>query len=98
MPPLRAQTGTPGFVGLTHFHSSTISGSALRMTSRTWLKVLPRQSPSSLIFWSIRSDALASPAMSLLRRSAHPRLTRDDVGGQSTVPAFRASGQGDHDT
>src|SRR5258706_9238323 len=36
-----------------HFHSSMISGSASCMISRTFASVLPRQSPSSLIFSSI---------------------------------------------
>src|SRR5205823_12184583 len=57
IPPLWDQTGVPGFVGFTHFHSSTISGSASLMIPRTLLSVLPRQSPSSLIFSSISSEA-----------------------------------------
>src|SRR5581483_12074271 len=56
MPPCD-QTGTPGDVGLTHFHSSTISGSAAWTISRTFASVLPRQSPSSLIFASIDAEA-----------------------------------------
>src|SRR5437660_4624382 len=56
MPP-RDQTGVPGDVGLTHFHSSKISGSASCMTSRTFASVFPRQSPSSLIFSSINAEA-----------------------------------------
>lgn len=56
MPPWD-QTGVPGDVGLTHFHSSTISGSASRMISRTFASVFPRQSPSSLIFSSINAEA-----------------------------------------
>src|SRR6266850_5080952 len=46
------QTGVP-----IHFHSSTISGSASCMISRTFASVLPRQSPSSLIFSSINAQA-----------------------------------------
>src|SRR3954447_14083841 len=65
MPPLCDQTGTPGLVGLTHFHSSTTSGSAFLITARTFASVSPRQSSSSLIRWSICSAALASPAMGL---------------------------------
>src|SRR5258705_7020241 len=49
--------GTPGFVGFTHFTSSTTSGSAALMSLRILLKVSPRQSPSSAILLSIRSDA-----------------------------------------
>src|SRR5213596_2401921 len=56
MPPWD-QTGVPGFVGFTHFHSSTISGSASCMISRTFSSVFPRQSPSSLIFSSINAEA-----------------------------------------
>src|SRR5439155_7050000 len=40
-----------------HFHSSTTSGSASLMSLRILLKVSPRQSPSSAILLSIRSDA-----------------------------------------
>src|SRR6266498_2983025 len=49
--------GVPGFVGFTHFTSSTTSGSACLMSLRILLKVSPRQSPSSAILLSIRSDA-----------------------------------------
>src|SRR6202163_728692 len=56
MPPWD-QTGVPGFVGFTHFHSSTISGSASCMMSRTFASVFPRQSPSSLILSSINAEA-----------------------------------------
>src|SRR5213594_3441850 len=51
MPPWD-QTGVP-----LHFHSSTISGSALCTISRTFASVFPRQSPSSLIFLSIDVEA-----------------------------------------
>src|SRR5438477_5058142 len=50
------QTGIPGDVGLTHFHSSRISGSAACTISRTLASVFPRQSPSSLIFSSINLE------------------------------------------
>src|SRR6185312_5612423 len=43
MPPCD-HTGTPGDVAFAHFHSSTISGSALWMISRSFLSVFPRQS------------------------------------------------------
>src|SRR5579864_8212243 len=56
MPPCD-QTGVPGDVALAHFHSSTISGSASCMISRTFASVFPRQSASSLIFWSIDAEA-----------------------------------------
>ena len=55
MPPWD-QTGMPGFVGFTHFHSSTISG-VCRVTSRTFASVFPRQSPSFLIFSSNNAEA-----------------------------------------
>src|SRR5205823_15131423 len=51
------QVGVPGLVGFTHFTSSTTSGSACVMSLRILLKVSPRQSPSSAIRLSIRSDA-----------------------------------------
>src|SRR5207302_8983486 len=56
MPP-REKTGVPGDVALTHFHSSTISGSAACMIARTLASVCRRQSPSSLIFWSSNAEA-----------------------------------------
>src|SRR5437868_1537940 len=56
MPPCE-KTGVPGDFGLTHFHSSTISGSAACMISRTFASVFPRQSASSLIFSSINPEA-----------------------------------------
>ena len=40
-----------------HFHSSTTAGAASLMSLRIVLKVCPRQSPSSAILLSIRSDA-----------------------------------------
>src|ERR687898_2097073 len=51
------QTGVPGVVGLTHFHSSTTSGSASLMSARILLRVFPRQSPSSAIRFEMSSDA-----------------------------------------
>src|SRR5436190_10558674 len=51
MPPWD-QTGVP-----IHFHSSTIAGSASCMMSRTFASIFPRQSPSSLIFASIKAEA-----------------------------------------
>src|SRR5215510_3492992 len=56
MPPWD-QTGVPGDVALTHFHSSTISGSASTMIARTFASVFPRQSPSSLIRASMIAEA-----------------------------------------
>src|SRR5580704_7290371 len=51
MIPSRDHTGLP-----IHFHSSTISRSAARMALRMPASVLPRQSVSSAISWSIRCD------------------------------------------
>src|ERR1700693_734360 len=51
MPPWD-QTGVP-----LHFHSSTISGSASCMISRTFASVFPRQSAISLIFSSMNAEA-----------------------------------------
>src|SRR5262249_385494 len=56
MPPWE-KTAVPGDVGLTHFHSSTISGSAWWMISRTFASVFPRQSLSSLILASMIAEA-----------------------------------------
>src|ERR1035441_815598 len=55
MPPWE-KTGVPGDVGLTHFHSSRISGSASCTIVRTFASILPRQSPSPLIFSSINAE------------------------------------------
>jgi hypothetical protein len=57
MMPSCDQTGVPGVVGLTHFHSSTIPGSASLMSVRILLRVSPRQSPSSAILFEMSSDA-----------------------------------------
>src|SRR5438874_13004661 len=51
------QVGVPGFVGFTHFNSSTTSESASWPSLRILLKVSPRQSPSAAILLSISSDA-----------------------------------------
>src|SRR5580658_3424833 len=50
--PAWEKTGVP-----IHFHSSTISGSALWMMSRTFASIFPRQSPSCLIFSSMIAEA-----------------------------------------
>src|SRR6266404_1341476 len=57
MMPSCDHTGVPGLVGLTHFHSSTTSGSAFLMSVRILLRVSPRQSPSSAILFEMSSDA-----------------------------------------
>src|SRR5262245_35983973 len=59
--PLWDQTGVPGLLGLTHFHSSTISGSASLMSRRTFSSASPRQSPNSLILPSIFLEAASTP-------------------------------------
>src|SRR3954452_15801971 len=60
MMPSCDQTGVPGLVGLTHFHSSTTSGSASLMSRRTLLRVSPRQPPSSAIRFEMSVDAEGS--------------------------------------
>src|SRR5215813_4900748 len=55
--PLCDQTGVPGLVGLTHFHSSTTLGSASFISVRIRLRVSPRQSSSSAILFEMSSDA-----------------------------------------
>src|SRR5205807_2601580 len=57
MMPSCDQTGVPGLVALTHFHSSTTSGSAAWMSLRIRLRVFPRQSRSSAILSEMRSAA-----------------------------------------
>src|SRR5437867_12112099 len=57
MMPSCDHTGVPGLVGLTHFHSSTTSGSASWMSDRILLRVFPRQSPSAVIVFEMNSDA-----------------------------------------
>src|SRR5438045_6349959 len=64
MPPSWDQTGVPPDFGFSHFHSSWRSGSAARMSRRTWASVSPRQSPSS----RIRSVIFAEAASSLMTR------------------------------
>src|ERR1700678_3323326 len=68
--PSRDHTGLP-----IHFHSSVISRSAARMLLRTLAKVLPRQSVSFAISWSIRSDGVigsfSHPAKRSLVASRH---------------------------
>src|SRR5579859_979085 len=62
--PSRDQTGLP-----IHFHSSMISRSASRMVLRMPASVLPRQSVSPSISWSIRSDGfIGSLCLQLLSR------------------------------
>src|ERR1700691_3145468 len=51
--PSRDHTGLP-----IHFHSSMISRSAARILLRTLASVLPRQSVSPAISWSMRSDGV----------------------------------------
>src|SRR6266705_1709210 len=85
MMPSCDQTGVPGLVALTHFHSSTTSGSACLMSLRILLRVFPRQSPSSAILSEMSPDAdgpwlaldffmysSCSDLSSALRRQRHP--------------------------
>src|SRR5690349_8537426 len=57
MMPSWDQTGVPGLLGLTHFHSSMTSGSACWMSLRIRPRVLPRQPPRSSIRFEMRSEA-----------------------------------------
>src|SRR5580765_4403804 len=57
MMPSCDQTGVPGLVALTHFHSSTTSGSAALMSRRILPRVSPRQSSSSAILFEMSSEA-----------------------------------------
>src|SRR5580700_9336752 len=62
--PSRDHTGLP-----IHFHSSMISRSASRMLLRMLASVLPRQSVSPSISWSIRSDGfIGSLSLQFLSR------------------------------
>src|ERR1700681_2438525 len=62
--PSRDHTGLP-----IHFHSSMISRSASRMLLRMLANVLPRQSVSPAISWSIRSDGfIGSLSLQFLSR------------------------------
>src|SRR6202049_3081232 len=70
MPPWE-KTGVPGDVGLTHFHSSTISGSSSCIISRPFASVFPRQSSSSLILASITAEADSTGTFSMY--SSHSR-------------------------
>src|SRR5579859_210831 len=65
MPPCD-QTGTPGDVGFTHFHSSTISGSASWMILRTFASICPRQSLSSWILASNTAEAASVGTFSFI--------------------------------
>src|SRR5215831_6062410 len=66
MPPWE-KTGVPGDVGLTHFHSSTISGSAACMIARNLASIFARQSFSSLILASITAGADSTGTVSLIQ-------------------------------
>src|SRR3989442_3348105 len=57
MMPSCDHVGVPGFVGFTHFNSSTTSGSASLISVRILLRVFPRQSRSSAIRFEMSADA-----------------------------------------
>src|ERR1700677_2306421 len=78
--PSRDHTGLP-----IHFHSSTISRSAARILLRTLASVLPRQSVSPAIIWSIRSDGFigslsSNSGLSLHASSYRVTFPRADFG------------------
>jgi hypothetical protein len=86
------QTGVPGDVGLTHFHSSTISGSSACTISRTFASVFPCQSPSSLIFSSINADENSTGiafACTVNSRSAQRNLQPPQAKASSAWIAVR---------
>src|SRR5438876_3948727 len=73
--PSRDHTGLP-----IHFHSSIISRSASRMLLRMLANVLPRQSVSSAISWSIRSDGfIRSLCLEFLSRLVGLLLIRPEA-------------------
>src|SRR5581483_2248494 len=96
MIPASDQVGVPR-----HFHSSTTSGSASRISRRTRASSSPRQSPSSAIRWSMRADADSDiPRADAGTRTPDPIITSDVlyqlsyVGGPPrsvarSDPAFR---------
>src|SRR2546421_2684581 len=72
--------GMPGFVGFTHFNSSTTSGSASLMSVRILLRVFPRQSPSAAILSEMSSVAdwpWLAPDVFMFSSSFSPRWPRD---------------------
>src|SRR5690242_13003307 len=71
MPPSWDHTAVPPLVGLTHFHSSTTSGSACLISARSRARVVPRQSSNSAIRASISWEGVFSSIV-----VAHPRLAR----------------------
>src|SRR5246127_1093522 len=84
--PRSDHTGTPGFEGFLHFHSSTTSGSACLIRARSLERVWPRQSPSSLILNSINCEGDSTSSAELL-------VMRGDVTGQAVDQAgFRRRG------
>src|SRR3954447_8352923 len=66
MIPACSHTGVP-----LHFHSSTTSGSASLTRARSRLSISPRQSPSSSILASIKSDGDPLLFMTLLAALNH---------------------------
>src|SRR5690606_21236608 len=65
MMPACSHTGTPdGFDGLRHFTVSTTSGSASRISARSFASISPRQPPSSAILASINCEAEAASSCS----------------------------------
>src|ERR1700682_3995924 len=97
MMPSCDQTGVPGLVGLTHFHSSTTFGSASMMSVRILLRVFPRQSPTSSILFEMSSDAgwpwlapdlfIDSP---LARMTERPDQGTSETGINTAEPTTRS--------
>src|SRR5215472_2294839 len=76
--PLRENTGVPDDFGLTHFNSSTISGSASCIISRTLASVFPRQSPSSMTF-SVLAASVPATNLAWLNPSYDGSAARVDL-------------------
>src|SRR5713226_8302415 len=96
--PSRDHTGLP-----IHFHSSMISRSASRMLLRMLANVLPRQSVSFAISWSIRSDGfIGSLCLEFLSRfhahSLHLHRELPGVLRVQSLPAAELHGLGADDS
>src|SRR4051812_7341138 len=91
MMPSCDHTGVPGLVGLTHFHSSTTSGSAFLMSVRILLRACPRQSFSSAILFEMRFDADGSLDITYLVSSCLRRPAKRNQLADATVPQVQAA-------
>src|SRR5438552_11369927 len=81
------QTGVPGEVGFTHFHSSVISGSASRISARMRARVSPRHPPRSRMRWSMSREA-GFPVIGLASLAPCLPFAPAFGGDLAFVPAF----------